>query len=686
MKRNKAKQICKIKHHHILGRVILLFISILVMYGFISFFMYILGDYLLHTKMTSEYMIISNMAGLYEKSVDRDSDAYAFPILDSLKRDYIIQDSDGGEIHSNRPATITKEKFVLPLTTDFSDIEVYKDADNYFMIDRNGDISLDYKSIFKSIWKNKKVSVQLEKDFDADEEKRLIINLQDLNSSIYESIQLPIWISIPVKEGQERFIGKAFFNINFVDLGLFFVFIIIMLILGISFILFLFFNIIHEIRHYQKSKKLLFFDDVTKGYNYNWFLYAASKELSKMKNAQKKFAVIDLQFLKYRNFCACHSIAEGEKQLKLIHDTVKKGLQKNEILAHSTPANFVLVLESTDIEQTKNRMQDLIRELEHVSREHSFKFHSGITSVAVWKNASGKIVRRKNYDPEIDYNNACTARATLNESEDSGVAVFDDKIIEEQKWKNEVQEEQMNALKNEEFIVYYQPKYNPGTEKLCGAEALIRWQSPKHGFVPPGRFIPIFEKNGFITEIDHYMLSHVARDMKQWQDAGMNCVPVSVNVSRAHFIETDLAEQIRDIVDEAGADRRLIEIELTESAFFDDKKALVSTILKLKEYGFAVSMDDFGSGYSSLNSLKDMPLDILKIDAEFFRGESADTRGKIVVSETIKLAKSLNMRTVAEGVEIKEQVDFLAEQGCDMIQGFYFAKPMPKNEFEDRMK
>ena len=182
------------------------------------------------------------------------------------------------------------------------------------------------------------------------------------------------------------------------------------------------------------------------------------------------------------------------------------------------------------------------------------------------------------------------------------------------------------------------------------------------------------------------MLSHVARDMKQWQDAGMKCVPVSVNVSRAHFIETDLAEQIRDIVDEAGADRRLIEIELTESAFFDEKKAQVSTILKLKEYGFAVSMDDFGSGYSSLNSLKDMPLDILKIDAEFFRGESADTRGKIVVSETIKLAKSLNMRTVAEGVEIKEQVDFLAEQGCDMIQGFYFAKPMPKNEFEDRMK
>jgi EAL domain-containing protein (putative c-di-GMP-specific phosphodiesterase class I) len=175
--------------------------------------------------------------------------------------------------------------------------------------------------------------------------------------------------------------------------------------------------------------------------------------------------------------------------------------------------------------------------------------------------------------------------------------------------------------------------------------------------------IPIFEKNGFITEIDHYMVSHVARDQKRWLDAGFKCVPVSVNISRAHFIESDLAEQIRDLVDAEGTPHELLEIELTESAFFDDKKAMINTIEKLKSYGFAVSMDDFGSGYSSLNSLKDMPLDVLKLDAEFFRGEQGGDRGQIVVSEAIKLAKCLNMRTVAEGVEVKEQVDFLAEQG-----------------------
>ena len=268
----------------------------------------------------------------------------------------------------------------------------------------------------------------------------------------------------------------------------------------------------------------------------------------------------------------------------------------------------------------------------------------------------------------------------------SGIAFFDDKLVEEQRWIDIVRQNQEKAVANEEFVVYYQPKYDPRTNELKGAEALIRWDSPEFGFKSPGTIIPIFEKNGFITEIDHYMIRHVAKDQKKWLDEGLNCVPVSVNVSRAHFIEADLAEQIRDDVDRAGAPHELIEIELTESAFFDDKKAIVSTIKKLKEYGFAVSMDDFGSGYSSLNSLKDMPLDVLKLDADFFRGEMEGDRGEIVVSEAIKLAKNLHMRTVAEGVEVREQVDFLARQGCDMIQGFYFAKPMPADEYEQKMK
>ena len=216
-----------------------------------------------------------------------------------------------------------------------------------------------------------------------------------------------------------------------------------------------------------------------------------------------------------------------------------------------------------------------------------------------------------------------------------------------------------------------------------GAEALIRWNTPDMGLVPPYKFIPIFEDNGFITHIDDYMLTHVARDQRKWLNEGRKCVPVSVNVSRAHFGQGDLAEYICNLIDREGCPRSLLEIELTESAFFDDENAMITTINRLKSYGFLVSMDDFGSGYSSLNSLKDMPLDILKLDAGFFRGSEDNPRTEIVVSEAIRLAKSLNMKTVAEGVEEKSTVDFLASEGCDMIQGYYYSKPMPREEYEN---
>ena len=328
-------------------------------------------------------------------------------------------------------------------------------------------------------------------------------------------------------------------------------------------------------------------------------------------------------------------------------------------------------------DEARERLRRIIKSLEAIGIDHDFNFQAGVFMIP--SNV------RKNADIDLLYNNASAARMTLESTEESGIAFFDNKLVEDEKWIDLVTEHQKEAIEKEEFKVYYQPKYDPRTNEQLGAEALIRWVSDEMGFVPPGKFIPIFENSGFITEIDHYMLSHVARDQKKWLDEGRKCVPVSVNVSRAHFAEINLADQIRSIVDEAGAPHELIEIELTESAFFDDKKLMLYTINKLKKYGFLVSMDDFGSGYSSLNSLKDMPLNILKLDAGFFRGENDNERAEIVVSEILHLAKKLNMTTVAEGVDEQHQVDFLAAEGCNMIQGYYYSKPMPKEEYEAKM-
>lgn len=253
-------------------------------------------------------------------------------------------------------------------------------------------------------------------------------------------------------------------------------------------------------------------------------------------------------------------------------------------------------------------------------------------------------------------------------------------------WERKVEDDMERALAAREFKVYLQPKISAAEEELAGAEALVRWIHPKEGFIPPNKFIPIFEKNGFILKLDDYMLEEVARQQSEWISQGRKIVPISVNVSRAHFTREDLAEHICEIVDKYKVPHEVIELELTESAFFDDKKVLLNTVKKLRDSGFPVSMDDFGAGYSSLNSLKELTIDVLKIDADFFRNVEEVERGMLIVSEVIDLAKKLDMKIVAEGIESRDQVDFLVQQECDLIQGYFFAKPMPVEEFVEKYK
>ena len=361
-------------------------------------------------------------------------------------------------------------------------------------------------------------------------------------------------------------------------------------------------------------------------------------------------------------------------------------LQKGELCAHTSEADFALLIRCMEKENAGTRIMEWIKEIPLTVPQCHPSFHAGICIInPLDRNARSKKARHARADIPLLYHNASIARDAIPDSEETSFLLFDDKMQADQLWEHHVEETMEKALELEEFKVYLQPKYNPVTEELSGAEALVRWINETDGFINPGKFIPIFEKNGFITKLDDYMISHVAALQKGWLNEGKKVVPVSVNVSRAHFTSPDLAEHICKLVDAYELPHELIEIELTESAFFDDKAVLLKTVKELRTQDFLVSMDDFGAGYSSLNSLKELPLDILKLDAEFFRGQYEKERGDIVVSEAIRLAKSLNMKIVAEGIEEKEQVDFLAGLGCDMIQGFYFAKPMPSNEFEVKL-
>ena len=419
--------------------------------------------------------------------------------------------------------------------------------------------------------------------------------------------------------------------------------------------------------------KVYYFDPASGGKNMQYFYDRARLILKRKRNKYPEYAILDVRMQKYDSYCTCYGVERGMELIEILYNELSKSVNKYEVLAHSEKADFALLLGYTDKEELYNRIISITNGLKCASGDDNSKFNVGIYEVD-----------DGNIDTECMYNFAGVALNSIAESEDGSICTYNTKMRDEELWVNMVENDMKHAMENGEFQVYLQPKYSTKEEKLSGAEALVRWIHPTRGFISPGRFVPIFEKNGFVLNLDDFMISEVAKQQAKWMSEGKELFPISVNVSRAHFTRADLAEHICGIVDKYGVPHDKIELELTESAFFDDKEVLIKTVKKLKEYGFEISMDDFGAGYSSLNSLKEMPLDVLKLDAEFFRGEDDENRGEVIVGEAITLAKKLNMRIVAEGIETREQVDSLARMDCDLIQGYYFAKPMPISEFEER--
>ncbi len=434
----------------------------------------------------------------------------------------------------------------------------------------------------------------------------------------------------------------------------------------ISFVL----NIVSQ----KRSSRALYYDSVT-GEN-NWlYLKERGKRIlkrNKRRTSKRKFVMVDFRIDKYQNFCLFYGQKEGEELAEKCATVIKYRLKRREIVARYAEAEFGILMLYEDDNQLRDRIKQFQGRLQGMLGDKKITFSVGLAETG------------DELDVDTLFGNATMARKNIPSDDAERFCWYDEELKKQKLWERHVEDRMEAALANGEFKVYIQPKYDAATRTLGGGEALIRWISEEDGFIGPGQFIPIFEKNGFITKIDDFMISSVAKLQAKWIEEGKTVVPISVNVSRAHFTKEDLAEHIAALVEEAGAPKEVVELELTESAFFEDKEVLIKTVQKLRDYGFAVSMDDFGADYSSLNSLKDMPLDVIKLDAGFFRGvEQNQERGSVIVAGIISMAKDLGMHIVAEGIEQEDQVVFLAEHGCDLIQGFYFAKPMPVADYEN---
>lgn len=288
-----------------------------------------------------------------------------------------------------------------------------------------------------------------------------------------------------------------------------------------------------------------------------------------------------------------------------------------------------------------------------------------------------------NIPVDVMCDRAFMALETIKEDYQKRIAYYDEALRKDILWEQELTRDLRKAMKNEEIRIFLQPQIGVNG-KVLGAEALVRWQHPKKGLLLPGEFVPMFEKNGMIAQLDRYVWEQACRQLRKWKDEGREGKYISVNISPKDFYFLDVSETFLELVEKYQINPRYLKLEITETSIMSNLQKQTELIEKLRKAGFVLEMDDFGSGYSSLNMLKDIKVDILKIDMAFLRKSENDSRGRVILQMVITMSKNLGMPVITEGVESIEQVEFLTEMGCDMFQGYYFAKPMPVSDFEER--
>jgi len=420
----------------------------------------------------------------------------------------------------------------------------------------------------------------------------------------------------------------------------------------------------------DENNKINYVDDIT-GHS-SWKSFMENYEKKRL-DTSVKLAFISFDIDKFKTVNDLLGYEGGNEVLRKISQIISRDIGENDIFARSVGDNFNILAEYKEKEDIEELVTHIISDIEYQITEIKI-----IVSVGIF------LINDHNMKIRAVADRANVARNTIKNLSESKWVFFDNSMLNNIREEKSIENIMEDALEKGEFMVYLQPKYNLDSESklVIGAEALVRWKHDGE-IISPGRFIPIFEKNGFVTKLDFYMFREVCRLQKNWQNMGYEPKIISVNMSRLHFPNPRFVKTLSSYCEEFDIDPKYFEIEITESAAYENINILMNVFSEIKAAGFHVSIDDFGTGYSSLNMLKDLPVDVLKIDRSFLTedADEAENASKIIAC-VVSLASSLDISTICEGIETKEQAVLLSKLGCDMAQGFYFARPMPVNEYE----
>lgn len=420
----------------------------------------------------------------------------------------------------------------------------------------------------------------------------------------------------------------------------------------------------------QLITQLAFEDEITGGKNLNFFKEFTAEMLAKYPGIPFMIHRFDVSNFRYINEAYGH--VRADQLLKIIIEEAGAVFYSKELCVRMDADQFVLLARNTqDLEERFFAFTDKVntRALD-IGIRYPVKLKRGVYQI-----------KNNETDISLMIDKANMARKTLIGEEKECVAVYSDLLANDMRKADRIESEMETALFNREFKMYIQPKWDILEDKLYGGEALVRWMKEDGNMIYPSDFVPVFEKNGFIEQLDLYMLESACKMIRDQIDEGKPAYPISVNQSRMLLNDPMYINRITEMLSRYQIPKGYIELEITETVFFTEREKMISILNELKEVEVQLSMDDFGSGYSSLNMLKDFPFDVLKIDKEFFSESITSESSKWILRMIIEMAEGLGIRVICEGVETKEQVEMLRKLGCRYVQGYYYSKPIPAENY-----
>lgn len=414
-------------------------------------------------------------------------------------------------------------------------------------------------------------------------------------------------------------------------------------------------------------------DTLTGLYNSNGFHKRVNRWISENPGRKFRFQRYDID--RFSDINGIYGYDIGNKLLKDFANYMKRYNTADSFSAHLNADHFVRFCadDAVSVEECYNNFSDCFTGYDlHMP----IKMHMGVYDLC-----------ETDCDTYTMSYKALLALQSVKGSFTKNIAYYEKGMMNIEKEQQELLFDIQTALDEEQFEIWFQPQFDYAKGKIIGAEALIRWNHPTKGMISPAVFIPLLEKSDCIGRVDRFVVEKVCAYINKWRGAfGGNSIPVSVNLSRMDIYRTYLCERLIGILGEYNVPTEAVHLEITESAYMDNAGMFLNTLSELRKAGFKVEMDDFGSGYSSLNSLKDIDIDKLKLDMKFLSDSDNSSRGKIIISAVISMAEKLGLPVIAEGVETKEQAEMLSDFGCDQMQGYYFSRPIPAEEYEKLLR